>query len=379
VNKVYITAYSSISALGIGNDESLRSLRENKRNIYIPDMKEKFKLPYFVVERIKSDKNVRTKCAELALNLLSMIEERWIKFQSVPVYIATSTGGIKETEEIYTELVATGRKYPLSEKYYFYDIYEVIKEKYKDKIGNTVSTFTSACSSAGHCLLHASRLIRYGIIDRAIVMGVDALSLTTLIGFDALKLVSIKGTRPLTTHRDGLSIGEGGGIVLLESSPSSEPRAEVVSVYSNTDGYHLTSPNITGVQQTECMTAAITSGGLKPEDIDYVNAHGTGTPLNDEIEIKVIKGIFKDIKISSLKSFTGHTLGSSALTELCLILEMLKDNKIYVAENMGESMDINYIPDRPFEKKIKYFMKNSFGFGGNNVSFLVKNLLVQDK
>ena len=375
MNKVYITAHSSISALGNGNAESIESLKANRINIYRPSMDEKFKLPYFMVDGIPSDKNVRTKCAEITLELLRHIEDKWTRFSSMPVYIATSTGGIKETEEIYTELVKTGKKYPLSEKHYFYDIREAIKEQYGGRIGRIVSTFTSACSSAGHSLLHAFRLIQNGTLERALVIGTDALSLTTLIGFNALKLVSIKGTKPMTLERDGLSIGEGGGIVLLESKPGFEPVGEIVAIHSNTDGYHLTAPNASGTHQTECISRVMEAAGLKPEDIDYINAHGTGTPINDEIELKVIKGLFDKVPVSSLKGFTGHTLGSSALTELCLVIEMLKAGRIYVPENIGTSMDEVYVPDRSFDLKVRHFIKNSFGFGGNNVSFLVKNMI----
>jgi 3-oxoacyl-[acyl-carrier-protein] synthase I len=378
LNKVYITAYSSVSALGIGNDESMRSLKDNRINIYKPSREEKFKLPFFRVDGISSDKNIRTKCAEITLKLLAQIEDRWTGFGSMPVYVATSTGGIKETEEIYTELVKSGKKYPLSEKAFFYDIYDVIKQKYGDKIGRTVSTFTSACSSAGHGLLHAFRLIRSGSLERALVIGVDALSLTTLIGFDALKLISPTGTKPLTAARDGLSIGEGGGIVLLESEPSSKPFAEIMAIHSNTDGYHLTSPNTAGTQQAECIMEVIGQSGLKRTDVDYINAHGTGTPLNDEIEMKVIKSIFDEVSVSSLKGFTGHTLGSSALTELCLIMEMLKSGRIHVPENLGVPMDEKFIPSGTFEKKIRYFIKNSFGFGGNNVCILARNMMLED-
>lgn len=372
MNKVYVTAYSSISALGIGNDETYKSLKENKRNIYIPSITEKFKLPYFIVDRIKSSE--KTKCANITLELLSQIEDKWLDLGPLPVYIATSTGGIKETEEVYINIIPQNKKYPLTECDFFYDISESVKNKYKDKITHVCSAFTSACSSAGHSLLHAARLIKHGVINKAIVIGVDALSLTTLIGFDALKLVSIKGTKPLTTSRDGLSLGEGGGILLLESEPETKPIAEIMSVSSNTDGFHLTAPNPAGTQQLECITEVIRNGGLEPEDIDYISAHGTGTPLNDEIELKVIKNIFHKVQVSSIKAFTGHTVGSSALTELGIVFEMLKRNKIFVAENLGESMDPDYIPSKSFDLKVKHFIKNSFGFGGNNVSILVKNL-----
>jgi 3-oxoacyl-[acyl-carrier-protein] synthase II len=122
------------------------------------------------------------------------------------------------------------------------------------------------------------------------------------------------------------------------------------------------------------MLNAIEEGGLKPDDIDYINAHGTGTPTNDEIEVNVIKSIFSPkVKVTSLKGFIGHTVGSSALIELALCLGMLKNQKIFQQSNIGEPIDENYIPRESLNLKVKHFIKNSFGFGGNNVCLLVRN------
>ncbi|MCK4798304.1 MAG: beta-ketoacyl-[acyl-carrier-protein] synthase family protein [Spirochaetes bacterium] len=373
MNKVFITAYSVISAIGIGIEESLRNLENQKQFICYPDKKDKFTHPYFPVNNeLKVNKDV-TRSSQFALTLLSLIEEHWLGLTPLPVFMATSTGGIKETEEVYTELVHSKKKYPLNEKYYFFDIFESIKNKYKDKI-TEVYTFSTACSSAGHSIMHAYRFIKNGIIDKALVIGVDALSITTMIGFDALKLVSPTGTKPLTKERDGLSLGEGGAIILLESNPHTNPAAEIIGVASNSDGYHITSPNPDGTRQKKCILKSFENSKIKIEDIDYINAHGTGTPTNDEIEMNVIKSIFSPkVIVSSLKGFIGHTLGSSAITELVITLCMLKNKKIYQPKNMGETIDENYVPHDTTNKKVKYFLKNSFGFGGNNVSMIVKN------
>lgn len=374
LNKVYITEYSSISALGNGNNDTYNNISQNNINITTPKEGEKLSKPYFEVKSIPSDKEVQTKCAAISLELLRHFEPYWTSLSPIPVFIATSTGGIKETEEIYTELVLHSKKYPLGKKQYFYDIYESIKNVYDDKIAESTSLFASACSSAGHALFHAWRFIQNGVIDKALVIGVDALSITTMIGFDALKLISAEGTKPLTLQRDGLTLGEGGGILLLESNPGKKPIAEVVSVHSNTDGFHVTSPNPTGIQQKECILNALEKGNLKPEDIDYINAHGTGTFKNDEIELMVVNQVFNNKPISSLKGFIGHTLGSSAVTEISILLETLKNNKIFIPEfNDVTYMDTNII-SKSIDLEVKYFLKNSFGFGGNNVSCIIKNM-----
>ena len=374
LNKVYITAYSVISALGAGNDETYKSLSENKKGIYFPDKSEKFQKLFFPINYDFNINNDITLSAKLALTLLSFIEKNWLELSPIPIFMATSTGGIKETEEVYKHLRSSNKKYNLGEKYYFYDIFNSIKEKYKDKIPEAY-TFSTACSASGHSIFHAYRYIKNGIIDKAIVLGIDALSITTNFGFDSLKLVSEKGTRPLTLDRDGLSLGEGGAIILLESKPSAKPIAEIAGIASNSDGYHITSPNPEGIQQRTCINNSIKEAGITPDDIDYINAHGTGTPTNDEIEINVIKSIFTNKPpVTSLKGFIGHTVGSSAIIELAICLEMLKHKKIFQQENMNNPIDEELIPKTTIEKNVKYFLKNSFGFGGNNVSMVIKTL-----
>lgn len=373
MNNVYITAYTSLSSLGIGNEQSINTMAEEKSTIHFPTKDEKFKKPSFPVSQDLGINDDITLSAKFTIKLLSMLEEAWIGLAPLPIFLATSTGGIKETEEVYTQLIHTGNKYPLAQKHYFYDIFETIKAKYGDKIPEAY-TFSTACSSAGHSILHAYRFIKNGIIDRALVLGVDALSITTQFGFDALKLVSPGGTNPLTKERDGLSLGEGGAVILLESQPATEPVAEIMGVHSTTDGYHITAPNPQGTQQKACMIKSIEMSGVPLEKIDYVNAHGTGTPANDEVEFNVVKSIFPHaITMSSLKGFIGHTVGSSAIIELALALEMLKRNKIYQPVNMGTPIDEAYIPQKTIDKKVTYFLKNSFGFGGNNVSFVIRN------
>lgn len=374
VNKVFITSYSVISALGIGNEETLIALENNKQSIYYPKENEKFKKPYFPVTRDLGIKEDITLCSKIVRKLLSLTEEKWLKLAPIPLFIGTSTGGIKETEEAYTKLInMKKKKHNISDKQYFYDFNYSINKKYGDKISD-LYTFSTACSASGHSIFHAFRFIKNGIIDKAIVIGTDALGITPMFGFDSLKLISSLGTNPLSKNRDGLSLGEGGAILLLESNPSVDPVAEIIGVSSNSDGYHITSPNPEGTQQRECILNSLKQAEINKEEIDYINAHGTGTPTNDEIEINVIKSIFSSrVIITSLKGFIGHTVGSSAVIELVICLEMLKHKTIFQPLNFTDPIDPEYIPEKTIEKEVKYFIKNSFGFGGNNVSMAIKN------
>ncbi len=375
MNRVYITDYSVISSLGTGIEESLNNLKAQKNNIYIPSQKDIFKKPYFPIKPIDEFDEYKdiTLTTKIALKLLSLTEKSWINLSPLPLFSGTSTGGIKETEALYRDLYKNKTKYDLKGRHYFYDLFYVIKERYGEKITENY-TFATACSSGGHAMMHAFRFIKNGIIDRALVLAVDSLSINTMFGFDALKLVSPSGTRPLSKERDGMSLGEGGALLLLEANPSSGPIAEVAGVSSNSDGYHITSPDPKGGQQRKCILNAINEAGLEPGDIDYINAHGTGTMTNDEIETNVIKSVFSPgVKVTSLKGFVGHTVGSSALIELALCLGMLKEGTVYQQKNIGEPIDGSIIPRENVELKVKHFIKNSFGFGGNNVSMVIKN------
>jgi 3-oxoacyl-[acyl-carrier-protein] synthase I len=375
MKKVYITSYSCISSLGTGLKESLESLSNETQLIHRPAKDDNLFLPYFSLKNsINTDKN-KIICSSLALDLLSIIEKDFIDLKpGIPLFLATSTGGIKETENVYNDIVNKKIQYPLFERHFFNKIFDDINEKYPDKIIRA-GTFSTACSSSGISLFQACNYIKNGIIDRALVIGVDALSLTTLVGFHSLKLVSETNTKPLTKERDWLSLGEGGGILLLESEPRNTPVAEILGCHTNSDGYHISSPDPEGTEQKECIKAAIKNSGITLDDIDYINAHGTGTIMNDEVELKVIQSMFaKSIPVSSLKAFIGHTLGASAVIEIALCLGMLKKGFIYQVKGLGTPMDEKFIPSSTVKKNVEIFLKNSFGFGGSNASIVIKNL-----
>jgi len=375
MNRVYITSFSSISAVGVGIKESIDNLKTQKQSIIFPDEKDKYKKPYFKINNDLDINNQKTRCSQITLTLLSLIEDDLLKMDPLPILFATSTGGIKETEEAYLDIINKNKIYPVFERHFFNKMFDDVKEVYKDKFTDSMS-FSTACSSSGHSIMQAYKFIKNGIIDKAVVVGVDSLSLTTMIGFDSLKLVSETGTKPLTVNRDGLSLGEGGGVLLLESNPHIEPAAEIVGCSTTTDGYHISSPDPNGTYQKECILESINQAEIDISDIDYINAHGTGTNMNDKVEVDAIKSIFtNDITVTSTKSFIGHTLGASAIIEIALVIGMLKEKKIFQVTGLGDVMDKDIIPDNTVCKEVKYFLKNSFGFGGNNVSMIIKNLI----
>ncbi|MBR3732103.1 MAG: hypothetical protein IKN25_05595 [Spirochaetales bacterium] len=365
-NRVYVSSYSMISSLGCNSAETLAAL-ETMQQRFVKDAVNDFPYPHFAQNRfVGSDDNV--KASQMCLCLLDNIYSDFKDLKDIPLFLASSTGGIRETELHYAHLDG----YPLFDKHFYNTVSRDIKDRYPNI--DTAMTFSTACSSSGHGMFHAFNLIKAGVIDKAIVIGYDVLCWTTNVGFDSLKLVSHTGTKPMSKQRDGISLGDGAGIILLEAAPSKEPVAEILGVASNSDGYHISSPNPDGSAQTECIMSAINMSGIDKSQIGYICAHGTGTVMNDEIELNTVKALFggTNIKMTSLKSFIGHTMGASAVLELGMSILMLKNGKIYQPLNFTDSMDEAVIPPHTIDTDTKYFLKNAFGFGGNNVSILCK-------
>jgi 3-oxoacyl-[acyl-carrier-protein] synthase-1 len=374
-NSVFITASGSISALGGSLDESVNSLKKEIQPIHFPVTGDAYTKPWFPLPRTLLDAYPDTiiECSRQAFVLIDQVIEQLQSLAPLPLFMATSTGGIRETEEIYRDLVEQDKKYPLFTRHFFDAMSTDIHNRYPNLISECY-TFSTACSSAGHAIAQASRFISQGTIERALVIGVDSLSYTTMIGFDSLKLVSETGTKPLTMERDGLSLGEGAGLLLLESenSLSSDPLAEILGYSSTSDGFHISSPDPEGTQQERCVREALASASLTPSDVTYINAHGTGTEINDRVELSVIEKVFdRNVTVSSLKTFTGHTLGASAIVEIPLVLQMAQKGKIYQPKGLGTPIS-TLVPAESMQKKISTFVKNAFGFGGNNVSLVIK-------
>ncbi|MCG8569575.1 MAG: hypothetical protein MJB14_05500 [Spirochaetes bacterium] len=368
-NKVYITYCDSVSVAGLSSTEGISYLSAGEQKFTYPSENEQINHPYFRIQSLEQKYPFRS--ADIIFLLMNRLKE---KGKAFPLFFATSTGNIAETENVYQALKNQKSDFPLLNSHFFGQITKDIKNKYPF-ISETI-TFSTACSSAGHALLQAFRFMQAGFIKKACILAVDVISLTTSIGFDSLRLVSPTGTKPLSKDRNGLSLGEGGGLIILESEPGTDPLAEVLSLSSNSDGYHISSPDPQGSSQKQCISNAIEQAGIQKEEIDYVNAHGTGTVMNDEIELKVLQSIFShSFTISSLKSFIGHTLGASALIELALAIEMLKTQQIFQIKNFQNPMDSELIPANMIKKRVNYFIKNSFGFGGNNISMVVKQLV----
>ncbi|HEY1909188.1 MAG TPA: beta-ketoacyl-ACP synthase II [Myxococcaceae bacterium] len=249
----------------------------------------------------------------------------------------------------------------------------------------------SACSTSAHAIGEAVKSIRMGETDAMIAGGSEA-AITPLGigGFAAMKALSTRNddpahaSRPFDKERDGFVEGEGAGIVVLEEMEHARRRganilAEIVGYGANSDAHHVTAPAPEGEGAARCMRLALKDAGMRPEDVGYLNAHGTSTPFNDANETKAIKTVFgphaKKLMISSTKSMTGHMLGAAGGAEAVVAVLALTRGVIPPTINYttpDPDCDLDYVPNSPREVRVDAVMSNSFGFGGTNAVLLLK-------
>lgn len=249
----------------------------------------------------------------------------------------------------------------------------------------------TACATGAHCIGDAFRAIVYGDAEAMIAGGTEAnITPLTIGGFNAMKALSTKNDepekacRPFEKNRDGFVVAEGAGIVILEELQFALKRdakiyGELVGYGYTGDAYHITAPSPDGDGAVRCMRMAIKDAGLKPEDVDYINAHGTSTPLNDLTETIAIKAVFGDhakkVPISATKSMTGHLLGAAGSTEAIFTLLAIRDGIMPPTINYEEpdpQCDLDYVPNVARRQPLNIAMSNAFGFGGTNATLIFK-------
>jgi 3-oxoacyl-[acyl-carrier-protein] synthase II len=249
----------------------------------------------------------------------------------------------------------------------------------------------SACATSAHAIGEAWKSIRLGETDAVIAGGSEA-AITPLGmgGFSVMKALSSRNdnpsaaSRPFDKDRDGFVMGEGAGIIVLEEMEHAKKRganilAELVGYGANSDAHHVTQPAPEGEGAARCMRLALQSAGMNPEDVGYINAHGTSTPFNDANETKAIKAVFGDharkVAVSSTKSMTGHMLGAAGGAEAVVSVLTLQRGVIAPTINYttpDPDCDLDYVPNQAREQRVDAVMSNSFGFGGTNAVLLFK-------
>ena len=247
-------------------------------------------------------------------------------------------------------------------------------------IDDYVTTISTACSSAANAVMLGARLIKNNILDRVIVGGVDALSKFTLNGFNTLMILDTEWCKPFDENRKGLNLGEGAAYLVIESEEQvkkfNKKSLAIVSGYGNAnDAYHQTASSAEGFGATLAMKKALEIANIPAQNIDYINAHGTGTPNNDSSEGIAMQSIFENKvpKFSSTKAYTGHTLAAAAAIEAVISILSMENNMIFPCLNRSEQMkDLSASPVNALEKNVRlnHVMSNSFGFGGNCSSLI---------
>ena len=254
-----------------------------------------------------------------------------------------------------------------------------------------VLTDVTACASGNNALGRATRMIQWGDADVMFAGGTEAaVAKTPMAGFAAMHALSSRecppeeASCPFDVRRDGFVLGEGSGVLILEELEHAKKRgahiyAEVIGYGTNGDAYHITAPRPGGELAARCMKNAIADAGISPEDIDYINAHGTSTGLNDKNETKAIKEVLGqhayDIVVNSTKSMTGHLLGAAGAIEAVVCVLSIMNNKVHQTLNLqtpDPECDLHYAAEGPEDRKVDVTMSNAFGFGGHNAVVIMR-------
>ena len=293
----------------------------------------------------------------------------------IGIVLGTSTSGIAEAEAAIAEY-ANSQTMPTNFRYEQQEIGAPAQFLAKHlQLSGPATTISTACSSGAKALVSAQRLINAGICDAVICGGVDSLCKLTLNGFSALASISETTCNPFSLNRDGINIGEAACLFVLSSSPSG---VVLSGNGESSDAHHISAPHPQGIGAITAMQTALKSANLQPEQIDYINLHGTATPKNDAMESLAVNTVFgSEVNCSSTKPVTGHTLGAAGALEAGLCWLTLNQNGQLPIQwwDAVTDPDISSIklvtPTTQLSHKPKHVLSNSFAFGGNNISIIL--------
>jgi 3-oxoacyl-[acyl-carrier-protein] synthase I len=380
-----VTGYSMLSALGGTRKEHLDALFEGRTGLGPSPLPLTFETSVGQVRTVLPElprelASRSTRIARMAGHLINGLEnplrrarERW-NSDRIGIFLGTSTAGAEVTEQAYKPFVEKGvlpDGYNFQEQHTFGAILHVVAAL----TGATGPAWTTstACTSSGKTFATAARLIQAGIIDAAVVGGLDTLCQLTLQGFQSLQALDAQVCRPFNVNRRGINIGEGGAFALLERT--GDARVVVAGVGESSDAFHISAPHPEGRGARDAMQRAMNQARCQPANIDHINAHGTGTTLNDTAEANAIaKTVPGQLPVISTKGYTGHTLGAAAALEFTFAAMAIEEGWIpssLGADELDPAITLN-IPKRVTHGKFNTVISNSFAFGGNNVSLLVQ-------
>jgi 3-oxoacyl-[acyl-carrier-protein] synthase-1 len=381
------------NSLGLGLAATMESLR-TRRSGLVPCTFEDVDLEAYIAKvgaldgyRVRSDLSAydcrNNRLAQLCLEqdgFADAIAAAKNKYGAgrVGVFLGTSTSGILQTELAYRHLDQQTGALPLDFHYAETQNSYSLAGFVSRYLGLTGPSFvvSSACSSSAKVFANAVRMMAAGVCDAAVVGGVDSLCLSTLYGFNSLGLVSRFPCRPYDAERDGISVGEGAGFVLIERATAVDSSNAILllGVGESSDAYHMSTPHPDGLGAKLAMQRALTSAGLQANEIDYINLHGTATKSNDASEGKAVADVFGNgIPCSSTKGWTGHLLGAAGITEAIIAMLAIEHGFVPGSVNtqrLDPAVTIDYRIENS-DAEIKFVLSNSFGFGGSNCSIVL--------
>lgn len=406
--RVVVTGIGVVTPVGTGVDEFWSSLKAGKSGIrpitrfdvenldckIAGDVKDYDPLDYF------SSKEARHLASFVQYAMVSSREAiknakldlKNVDLHRVGVLIGSGIGSLRTLEVEYGKCLSKGPK-----KISPFFIPKIIMNEASGQVSidtgarGPTTCVSTACATGTNAIGDALRFMQFGDADVMIAGGTE--SATTILGvggFCALKALTKrndepeKASRPFDLTRDGFVMGEGAGIVILETLDHAKSRgapilAELVGYGQTSDAYHITAPEPTGAGASKAIELALIDAGVSPEDISYINAHGTSTKLNDKVETLAIKNVFgecaKNVPISSTKSMTGHLLGAAGGIEFAACVMAMRDNIVPPTINYNTpdpECDLDYVPNTARDVNVELAMSNSLGFGGHNASVIIK-------
>ncbi|TQV82918.1 beta-ketoacyl-ACP synthase II [Aliikangiella coralliicola] len=405
LNRVAITGLGAITPAGNTVEENWQSVVAGKSGI---DFIQKFDTENFPIKI----------AGEVKANVQDFIEGKEIKhfdpfiqyaliatqeavldagiqdLKDVGVVIGSGQGGISNIEREHSKLI-NGKIRRVTPFFIPSSVIGMASGVISSRFGFRGPSYgvSSACATSAHAIMDACKMIAVGEVDTVVTGGAEAtITPLSLAGFSRLNALNTEtenpqnASRPFDLQRSGFVSGEGAGIIVLENMASAIRRGatiygEIAGFGATSDASHLTAPCPDGVGQSLAMQKAVDMANITPQQVGYINAHGTSTPLNDKIETLAIKNVFGDgaseVAISSTKSMTGHLLGAAGAVELIYCIEAIKASQIPPTINLktpDPDCDLNYTANAAEFQNIEYALSNSFGFGGTNASLLLKKV-----
>jgi 3-oxoacyl-[acyl-carrier-protein] synthase-1 len=388
-----LTAFTATSAIGRGLEATLASLRGARSGLR-PCAFETVALETCIGEVAGVDDVMlppgleEFECRNNRLAWLALMQDGFVTTveetatrcgaERLGIFFGTSTSGILETELAYRQRDPVSGALPAGFRYRgahnTYSLAAFVRQALQ--LSGPAAVISSACSSSAKAFASAQRAIEAGVIDAALVGGVDSLCLTTLYGFHSLQLVARTPCRPFDVARDGISIGEAAAFALLER-PDGRTDADSVLLLGtgeSSDAFHMSSPPPDGRGAREAMRRALAAAALSPADIGYINFHGTGTASNDEAEARAVASLLgPHVPGSSTKGATGHALGAAGALEAVICALALRDALMPGGVNttvVDSALPVRYLREN-VSTQLRCVMSNSFGFGGSNCSLIL--------